>query len=68
MTGKVGHKACFDLMLRWRDDDVCDASKPAFNCAELGCDGSDFIVIVVVVYYKYSNHHLSKEGKKKNRF
>lgn len=39
--GAGGPKTCFDLMLRWRDDDVCDASKPAFNCAELGCDGSD---------------------------
>lgn len=58
MTGKVGHKACFDLMLRWRDDDVCDASKPAFNCAELGCDGSDFIVTII---YR-------KKEKKKNRF
>ena len=39
--GANGPATCFDLMLAWSNDSICDSSKPSFDCVELGCDGTD---------------------------
>lgn len=38
-----GAPSCYQLILLWQSDSICDDSKPDLHCSELGCDGTDCV-------------------------